>query len=960
MYWLFLEIKGWRTRERIDPAGAGELKKELFFLFKRWLPGEIVVEKNLFLVQYNPATNTVREYYRTAWELQRYLTGREELHGFLILLGRENEALYETYSTCIAQDIILVNPSLMEEASLYFELEPAESGSAVQDYKGDVRSGLDSGNRFLINKSLVNRIGQFLVPEIGTELESYWIHIEGPPAGGLRHLMAAIRACFPEDLCCRDLPVVQWDLKRQSLFEVISSSIDNIFTVFGGKGGGPIREEWKKRLSSLENRESVSDYEGLQPAVRYLMTFYAGECKMRGLPAVFLIEDISRLSKDLKQEAENLIETLMKSGPALLLSAGELPQERHSLSFAGLPRKIFRIPGLTLMEIREDKTALPWQDGTETQGLVEFLAGDRELFFLNTWLKRRMMDWEPSGERKRLLRALWENLDSHALNLAFLIELLDGAVVTAALPDIACAMGLEEGALRDSLAVLEKLQLVYRTAGGEVLRAAEEIPSAFIRGLVPDLQGYHERLGRILIAKERDLAIRSFLPLYRLFEDFPLNSPEESLIYSRLIRDIRQKRVPEGSWRNLPLAPGLKKALQLFTLMQKGEKPESYPDMGWIDQIKDPLSVRDALGLYQAACWYFAERSLPRALTCVKKALQAFQEHGADEYECQACLCLGTIMLASGKVGEAGDYYGMAYEIAVTRGYGSLVMKSRLAYAGSLFIKGNYSEGAQIAASCGQRAEELGDGPSLFSALFLEGRARFELGHYEEAERVFAAGLNLSVAMPQTARRGVFYNWLGRSLIYRGRLRAGFKVLDSLPDSREGRLFKSEALFFMGKRESALNILAGTAGESDGGEPCFLPMDADKWENGFSQLEGRSFSSEGEADLLGYRIRIFSAFLQGLSGEAGEALGQMEQLTRYERISEMDPGNRLYFYFYTMILPEKSEHDVLNRYTLMSKALKYLQQIAGQIDDPKEKIHYLNHNFWNSKLMAEAKKEKLI
>jgi hypothetical protein len=46
--------------------------------------------------------------------------------------------------------------------------------------------------------------------------------------------------------------------------------------------------------------------------------------------------------------------------------------------------------------------------------------------------------------------------------------------------------------------------------------------------------------------------------------------------------------------------------------------------------------------------------------------------------------------------------------------------------------------------------------------------------------------------------------------------------------------------------------------------------------------------------------------------------------------------------------------------TVLSKALKLLQQRASRIDDSQVRWNFLNQNTWNARLLAAAKDKKLI
>ena len=84
------------------------------------------------------------------------------------------------------------------------------------------------------------------------------------------------------------------------------------------------------------------------------------------------------------------------------------------------------------------------------------------------------------------------------------------------------------------------------------------------------------------------------------------------------------------------------------------------------------------------------------------------------------------------------------------------------------------------------------------------------------------------------------------------------------------------------------------------------------------------------------------------------------RLTREDRLSEIDPNNGYYYYLHALTFPEYSGAEAVDRLTLLSKALRHIQQTASHIDNPKHRQMYLSDNYWNSGLMNEGRAHKLI
>lgn len=86
---------------------------------------------------------------------------------------------------------------------------------------------------------------------------------------------------------------------------------------------------------------------------------------------------------------------------------------------------------------------------------------------------------------------------------------------------------------------------------------------------------------------------------------------------------------------------------------------------------------------------------------------------------------------------------------------------------------------------------------------------------------------------------------------------------------------------------------------------------------------------------------------------------ELHKLTRSERSVEEDPNGYWYNYLYAVILPETSGEEVDDKETVLSKAVKSLQERASRIDAPSQRSSFLSRNRWNRRIMEEARERKL-
>jgi len=83
-------------------------------------------------------------------------------------------------------------------------------------------------------------------------------------------------------------------------------------------------------------------------------------------------------------------------------------------------------------------------------------------------------------------------------------------------------------------------------------------------------------------------------------------------------------------------------------------------------------------------------------------------------------------------------------------------------------------------------------------------------------------------------------------------------------------------------------------------------------------------------------------------------------LSREDRLSEHDPNNYHYYYLHSRVVPHGEGELLVDRLTVLSKALKHVQERATRIDDVKKRQSFLRRNRWNARLIEDAKSLKLM
>jgi tetratricopeptide (TPR) repeat protein len=315
-------------------------------------------------------------------------------------------------------------------------------------------------------------------------------------------------------------------------------------------------------------------------------------------------------------------------------------------------------------------------------------------------------------------------------------------------------------------------------------------------------------------------------------------------------------------------------------------------------------------------------------------------------------------MLADGKLSEAAEYIGLSERLCRETGdaAGELMACSHLAIA--LFISGRFTQcfatierGRAVAGSICRREGEL-------FLLFLKARTDFLLGAYEDSCITLERCLCLARLYSLEAALPVLRAWLARGALYSGELDHGVRLLKDMEPSREVLFFLSEACFFSGDLESASQQVEQAL--AIGTEFLFPSAENPFWSDGFASIEGRCFRLSRNGAFVHRSLSALKACLLGLRGDLGEGIRELHKITRSERSVEEDPNGYWYDYLYSVILPESGGEEIDDKETVLSKAVKSLQERASRIDAPSERGFFLSRNTWNRRIMDEARARKLV
>ncbi|MBA7621939.1 hypothetical protein ES703_29309 [subsurface metagenome] len=345
------------------------------------------------------------------------------------------------------------------------------------------------------------------------------------------------------------------------------------------------------------------------------------------------------------------------------------------------------------------------------------------------------------------------------------------------------------------------------------------------------------------------------------------------------------------------------------------------------------------------------------ALDWAKKALIQFQNCQDAGGELRATIEVGSIMMAEGKMEEALEYLSFTEQFPAPSASADELRALALRSI-ALYLTGNLSlaravlqRGRNQAGSLKRREWELFLG-------FLEARVLFDLGYYRDAGGLLQESLALARIYSNAEARKIIYAWLGRTYAYQGLLETAEGLLEVSPESSEKYLFLGEVYYFKGEYSEAAQACKRALTQIRAVE--YFPGERVLWKDGFAAVEGRCFSLLSGNALLLRLINSFQAYILGLKGSVELGIEQLHSITRGEKLPDADPYVSIYHYFYACTLPEVRRGEVDDRLTVLNKALKLLQLRASHIEDSLLRFRYLNQNFWNARLLEEARSKKLL
>ncbi len=370
-----------------------------------------------------------------------------------------------------------------------------------------------------------------------------------------------------------------------------------------------------------------------------------------------------------------------------------------------------------------------------------------------------------------------------------------------------------------------------------------------------------------------------------------------------------------------------------------------------------------------------AEKKLARAdfraaQAGANQALQVFQSAKiiSGEFEAFSLLARISFLQNLSPAGDAFSYLDYAFDCTARMHDLEAQMRALFDIASMRFLSGSLVQARQAAIQLAEKAAGCYDKTWAAAARFLEARIFFETGDYRASESAFLAIEQKCQKLKDGKLSALCSAWALRSRIYQGKRASDASWQEGLyEDVPEAALFALEG--------AALSALEGRTAE---GESLFfsLPEKIENvapesfhsppyewsWASSFAFAEDRYLACGplGAAGALYSALYAFCLALykkdKGLLASARDSISELAK-------SLLPAARPRAYVLYCLCLELESRISARNSpaaISFLSRAFNGAQFLANNITDTAMREKFLAEPYWNARLYAAARENKLI
>jgi len=345
----------------------------------------------------------------------------------------------------------------------------------------------------------------------------------------------------------------------------------------------------------------------------------------------------------------------------------------------------------------------------------------------------------------------------------------------------------------------------------------------------------------------------------------------------------------------------------------------------------------------------------------VRDVLHVFQKESILAGEYRALSLIALLSLARNNCDDAVVYLEYALENAERMHDPYSILSTRFDMAMVYFILGNFHFSVcaldsvdRVIGSCYAKDWEV-------LVLFMKGRILFELGDYRNSEILFQTAASLASIHQIPESVSLCRVWYARSLVLQNRYASAETILMSCVGTiPEALLFLLESCLISGR--PIKDIQFPPSGADLFGKTDRWALGKFIWKSGFSMVEDRCFGTSPETRIAGRMYDVmYLCYTLKFSPDA-DRKSILEKVSAFARVAleQKDPYAAVYCFFSYDISTQTGSVTRADAQAFLSRAFKYMQKRANEIDDNSMREQYMQNPVWNHRLYQIARDNMLI